>query len=465
MNIALSTDMNLIFGVVHAEDDIVFKDDEESASSQVDTDYLWVGMEWLPSKTARGRLTLSWLDFEREKIQGSFEMEDEDEDKGGVLDHRQDIQRLAIRNDYSMLYAGKFLELGRQAEYNKGKYRHKSLIDRGELADIIGTQREVKRDIYLKPDGWSGGVYLQAEWEVTPRFLVQPSLRWDYQNYYLDSGSEQQFSPRLGLAYELNEETRLRLSLGRFHQPESIQELQVLDGVTRFFPPQYPDQVVAGLEWQRDKFRFVGELYYKRYDKQKGRFENMFNPFVLLPEMEPDRVGLLPSKALAQGLDLDLRYEFLPHMSGSFRYSYMDADDRINGRWIPRRWSQQHTVNAGIIWQKDTFSLSLALTWHSGWRSSQLPPVVPEDRVIPIESVLNNVELSDYFSLDVSARKFWEIGRTRLQIYADISNLTDRSNAAGIDYDVEEIDGGFALIPDHENLLKRVPSVGITLSF
>ena len=227
----------------------------------------------------------------------------------------------------------------------------------------------------------------------------------------------------------------------------------------------FSDQVVAGLEWQRDKFRFVGELYYKRYDKQKGRFENMFNPFVLLPEMEPDRVGLLPSKALAQGLDLDLRYEFLPHMSGSFRYSYMDADDRINGKWIPRRWSQQHTVNAGVIWQKDTYSLSLALTWHSGWRSTQLPPVVPEDTVIPVEAVLNNVELDDYFSLDISARKFWEIGRTRLQIYADISNLTDHSNAAGFDYDLEEIDGGFALIPDHENLLKRVPSVGITLSF
>jgi len=465
INIAMSNTMNLTFGAVHAEDDVLFEDEEERASSQIDTDYAWMGIDWLPSDTLRSRLTLSWLDFQREKLLGSFEIDEEDEDKGGVLDHRQDVQRVAVRNDYAAIVKGQFLEFGWQAEYNKGEYRHMSRIDRGELADIIGTEREVARDIHLKPKGWSGGTYIQAEWDITPRFLLQPSLRWDYQDYYLDGGSEQQISPRLGMAYELTDETRLRLSLGRFYQPESIQELQVLDGITHFFPPQHSDQVVAGLEWQLQRLRFVGELYYKRYDEQKGRFENMFNPFVLLPEMEPDRVGLLPSKALAQGLDLDFKYEFLPELNGHFRYSYMEADDRINGEWIPRRWSQQNTVNAGLVWQKDSFSLSLAITWHSGWRSSELPTFVPEDTVIPLERSLNNVELKDYFSLDIGARKYWDIGRTRLQVYADISNLTDRSNAAGIDYDLEEVEGGYELIQDHENLLKRVPSVGITLSF
>ena len=87
--------------------------------------------------------------------------------------------------------------------------------------------------------------------------------------------------------------------------------------------------------------------------------------------------------------------------------------------------------------------------------------------MVPIEDVLNNAELRNYFSLDVSARYGWVIGRTYLQVYADISNITDRQNQAGIDYDIDEEQdpGGFVITPDRETLLGRVSSVGITLSF
>ena len=94
-----------------------------------------------------------------------------------------------------------------------------------------------------------------------------------------------------------------------------------------------------------------------------------------------------------------------------------------------------------------------------------MPAFVEEDVVIPVESVLNNTELSDYVSLDVSARKHWKFTRHQIEIYADIVNITDHKNQAGIDYDVEEVDGGFELTPDSETLLGRVPSIGITLSF
>jgi len=464
MNIEISTHTTVAMGAVYGKDDIEFEDEEELASSQIRTHYFWAAVDWVPSDVLKSSVTFSWLDFTRDKRQGSFEDEDEEE-KGGVLHHQQDIQRFALRNDFTTYYLGQFLEMGWQAEYNRGEYDHRSVIDRGELADILDTQREVDRDIHLNPRGWSGGAYAQIEWQLTPQWILQPSLRVDYQNYYLDRGSEYQLSPRLGVAWDLNLDTRLRLSVGRFSQPEGIAELQVLDGVTQFFPPQQSDQVIAGLEWQHGDLRFVGELYYKHYGDQKGRFENMFNPFVLLPEMEPDRVAIFPQKAIALGVDLDVRYQFSAPLSGQLRYSYMKAEDQLNGQWVARRWSQRHTIKAGLVWQGDSYSVSAALTWHSGWHSSQLPEIIPEGTVIPVESVLNNVELNDYFSLDISARKTWTFSRAQLQIYADISNVTDRGNQAGIDYDVEEEGDFILLIPDHETLLKRVPSIGITLSF
>jgi hypothetical protein len=466
MNIALSELSTLALGGVYSEDDIEFSDEEEVASSQVETWYLWANLDTVSKQGVRNTLSLSYIDFQRRKMQASFDIEE----KGGVLDHRQDVERFSLRHDVSWLKGQRVLEFGWQAEYSEGNYRHISSIDRGDLADILATERIVERNITQRPDGLSGGAYIAAEWEIASGLLLQPSLRWDFQNYYLQRDLEQQLSPRLGMAYDLNEATRLRLSLGRFNQPEGIQELQVLDGIERFFKPQQSDQVIAGLEWERNDVEFVGEIYYKRYRNQKGRFENMFNPFVLLPEMEPDRVGLDPDKASAYGLDLDLKYSFLPALTGQLRYSHMHAEDHLEGKWIDRRWSQQHTVNAILIWQKESYTLSAAITWHSGWRSTRLPPVVPEGDVIPVPEVLNNTLLRDYYSLDISARKSWRIGKTLLQVYADISNVSNRSNEAGIDWDVDELedDNGdtfFLLSPDSETLLKRVPSVGITLSF
>jgi len=257
----------------------------------------------------------------------------------------------------------------------------------------------------------------------------------------------------------------LRINVGRFHQPEGIHELQVLDGVTRFFKPQVSDQVLAGVEWHNESVRIVGEIYYKWYSNPKGRFENMFNPFSLLPEMEPDRVGIYPDKASAGGLDIDASLQMSENMTGNISYSYMDAEDKISGRWVNRRWSQRNTVNTGISWKKDSLSVSLAATWHSGWHSTKLPQVVDEGTVIPVESVLNNTELQQYFSLDFSTKKSWDYDRAALQIYADISNITDRSNQAGIDFDVLEVSGGYKIFPDQETLLGRVISLGITLSF
>jgi hypothetical protein len=82
-----------------------------------------------------------------------------------------------------------------------------------------------------------------------------------------------------------------------------------------------------------------------------------------------------------------------------------------------------------------------------------------------VPSVLNNTDLRDYFSIDVGARKSWEMGPTRLQVYADISNLSGRHNQAGIDFDIQDVPGGYAITPDQETLLGRVISLGIIFSF
>ena len=461
----VSPGLRLDGGLAYTEDDIVFEDTGERASSQIDSWYGWLRADKAFSESLQTSLSLSLVDFQRHKRLVNAELEDDPEAEISSLDYRQEVRRFNLRNDFRWSRAGAFHEFGWQLYHNEARYDNLSVIDRGDLADIIGTVRFVERDIQLSPRGWSGGAYWAGEWSFGNGWHVQPGLRWDWQDYYLESGPDHQLAPRIGIARDLDDRTRLRLSIGRFYQPEGIQELQVLDGIERFYEPQRSNQAVFGLEHGGNRWRLVLEAYYKDYQNPKGRFENVFNPFVLLPEMESDRLGLLPKEATAYGADLDFEFELSPGLTTQFRYSFMQAEDRLEGRRVDRRWSQQHTVNAGITWQRDAFSLSAALLWHSGWRSTLLPGFVPEDEPLDILAYLNNVELREHFAIDISARYRWQFPRAKVEIFADIGNVTDRLNEAGIDFDEEEVEGGYLLEPDQETLLGRIPSIGIIVSF
>ena len=133
----------------------------------------------------------------------------------------------------------------------------------------------------------------------------------------------------------------------------------------------------------------------------------------------------------------------------------------------PRRWSQTHTVNSSLVWQKGDYTIAAAMTWHSGWRTSHLEAEYDEGTVLPIESVLNNRKLGTYFSFDISVRKHWDVGVVRVELFGNITNIGDRKNRAGIDYDIEESEDEETLVltPDPEFLPGLITSIGISLSF
>ena len=152
-------------------------------------------------------------------------------------------------------------------------------------------------------------------------------------------------------------------------------------------------------------------------------------------------------------------------LSATLRYSYMDTDDRINGIWVPRRWSQRHTVNGIVAWERESYTLAAALTWHTGWRTSVPPGSIGVGETLPIETVLNNTESREYFSVDLSASKTWSLGGSTLTLFADLTNSLDRNNVAGIDYDIEVEDGEFMFEPDNETLFPLIPSIGFVIAF
>lgn len=455
-------DQQLSFGLFLTSDDVRLTEDETVAESQVDSRYFWGRLDWRHSNTLSSSHALAYTGSNRRK--GQFDLDD-DSGAGGFLDHSVDLWKLRASSDAHYLGPRWRMEFGGHVEFARAHYDSAALIDRGLLGQILDGSAIDQHDIHEDPDGWSGSLYWGGELALTDRLTIQPGLRWDTQGFDPE-GANDHLSPRLGVRYRPAAGVTLRLDAGRYRQPQEIQELQAADGVSRYTQPQSADHFIAGIHWQTNSgWEFQGDLYRKHYHETRLRFENVYNPFVLIPEIEPDRVRLEPDRARARGVDAEVRYRWSDPASLTLRYGYLDAEDRIDGQWLPRRWSQRHTATAIAQWQGPRTTASIAVTWHSGWRGAAVPESLPAGATLDITDVLSGAELDDYLSIDIGLRRTWTLRRLTVTGFAGVTNLTDRDNVAGIEYDPEQEDGEITFDESVEYVLPRIPSIGVLIAF
>lgn len=459
----ISHDTDLAAGTLITRDDISVRDDTQTAESRVDNRYLWFRLDHrLTDRISNQSLfTLSWSDRSR-KLRDPLEDEDE---IAGFLDYDQNVRKYDLRTDFSYEQGETLMEFGVEASWAKSRYDSTSIADRGDLGELLYGTPFQSFDIETNPSGWSGGAYWAGEFRILEGLYVLPGIRWDVQDYY-DFGSTDHASPRLGLRYEPTEALTLRADVGRYHQPEAIHELPAADGRATFSKPQRSDHFIFGLEWLIGQgWELRVDLYRKDYEQTKLRYENMFNPFVMIPELEADRVALDPNRARARGIDVEIRKQVTDGLSAVVRYGYMNAKDRFSDDWVTRRWSQRNTVVTMLAWQRETFSLAAAVTWHSGWHGGTPPAEVPEGDTLSVEDIVGNTELREYFSIDLSASRTWQFPRAAVTLFADVTNVLDRNNVAGVDWDATEEDGVYSFEQTSDLLLPLIPSAGILITF
>ena len=155
-------------------------------------------------------------------------------------------------------------------------------------------------------------------------------------------------SARASISPGARRATRLRASWGRYQQFQGIDELQVEDGVEEFSPAQSADHRILGVE--RDfaaGYTLRVEAYRKDYSDLRTRFESLYDPLSLVPELRWDRVAIAPSSAQAEGVELLLTrgrssLERLVQLRVVARHRRSDGGDR-------RSWDQTHTVNRAYL--------------------------------------------------------------------------------------------------------------------
>lgn len=471
----ISPNASLSFNALYSNDrvEIVLEQNPaelERVTSDTGNAQFWLRLDNRWSDELSSRTVLSAVSFSNFR---HGQLGDMHKFVGSVSDQR-DVREAGFRQDFTLNLADRHLvQWGLNAEFSDAVYDYSSNADYyGLMALYQGQAASVSSAATAAPDGASYSLYVADRWKLSARSLLEWGLRWDDQTY-TGNASDSQLSPRLSFLRAVGRDTELRVSWGRYQQSQRIDELQIEDGITHFWPAQRADHLIVGLRHLiRDKLALRIEAFRKDMWRVRPRFENLYDPLALIPELMPDRVRLDPARARARGLEISLE-ESEGAMNWWATYVWSRVTDRIDGVDQLRSWDQRHGFQGGISWSNSTWDLSAVANIHSGWPTTRLSWIENgvDARGAPLFVAIPGPRNVDRFptfaSFDVRASRKWKLARSSLTAFLEISNLANRRNVCCRDYDLEIDDatGEEYFASDVDHWLPRLPAIGVLWEF
>ena len=444
-------------------------DEREQSKSDTRNVQTWVRLDNQWSDELQSTTILSFSSLENSR--NAF-TSDEEKFVSSVRD-RRDIEEIVFRQDWTWDASDRHrIHWGLEFERAEAEYDYASDVTYFELSEIIaGTDETQIRNSVVTPEADSFSLYIADKWRIHERTILEYGLRWDTQTFTTDT-SDSQLSPRISLVHALNSGTDIRASWGRYHQSQRIDELQVEDGVTRFWPAQKADHVIVG--WHQrldDRYALRVEAFHKSMDRLRPRYENLFDPFALIPELAPDRIEIAPTHASASGLEISLRYDGPQGLDWWASYSLSKSQDKIDGRYELRSWDQRHALIAGLSWSSENWEAAVIASVHSGWPKTPLALIetIDEDGELEFEPSIgprNSDRYPFFATIDARVSRAFDVGRGTLTAFLEVSNITNRRNVCCSDYDLEEDENGNEFLAFSEDYwLPIVPAIGVLWEF
>ena len=446
------------------------------------TTYGWLTHQSLPGKRLLVETTGSWAEIERQR--GGTGRDEE----GGfdLRDHRH-LQVLALTQTWSLQLAPRHaLRAGLEARRYNAFFDYSNEL---EPEIVILAPFASPRSTAHRFDGSLRGEHLGlwasdlVSWR--DRLTAELGVRYDRHTATRDD----LLSPRVNLAWRWGERSVVRAAWGRFFQSQRPYELQVEDGESALQTAERSEHWVFGCETLLTPSR-LGleavrvELFRRRIEDPRPRYESLLEPLNFFPEIEPDRVRIAPKRSTAQGLELLLRGSRGARFDWWLAYSYARAEDRLAGEKVPRALDQPHTLGLDLNYRLTRqWNLNLAWRYHTGWPTTPVEarfvddPEEPEDPEDPedpgdlkerrLEAVfgpLNSERFPPYHRLDLRASRRWDLRAGRLTFFVDIQNLYNRRNRSGFSVINLDEDAGRVIL-EEERWPGVFPSAGITWEF
>jgi outer membrane receptor protein involved in Fe transport len=223
--------------------------------------------------------------------------------------------------------------------------------------------------------GHTGGVYLQDEWKPFEGLTINYGARYDRVNTVVN---EQQFSPRLGMVYELTAATRVHLGYARYFTPPPTEKIDVtsiekFQNTTNALPSDANTAVSsershyfdAGIDHTvSDHFTVGLDAYYRQVKnlQDEGQFGNalIFSAFnyaegriygvEFTTSYHTDHVSAYTNLAYSSAKGREI-------VTGQFNFD-PDELDYIATHWVHLDHEQRWAGSAGLSykWAATTFS-------------------------------------------------------------------------------------------------------------
>lgn len=265
---------------------------------------------------------------------------------------------------------------------------------------------------------------------------AEVGARYDHNS----ASGESYASPRFNLAWGPSKGHLFRLAWGWFYQSQRPNELQVEDGETRLARAEKAEHRIVGYEHRGDRgATFRAEAYQRRFSHTRVRFENLFDPIVLFPELTDGRVRIAPERGRAQGIELGYRSAEHGPLSWWLSYAFSSINEDLGDRIVRRGNDQPHALRADLNYRpRDGWGLHAVWLYHTGWPATRVTGrfVSGPDGTLRVEPVLgpfHGGRLPAYHRLDMRLSRTWTLQRGRFTGYLEVQNLYDRENVRGFD--------------------------------
>ena len=438
-------------------------DQEENAQAEYRDSYYWVRMDFGDSDGLGGRMLVARTELGSDRV-GSTDLPGIA--SGSLSDERDFIINSIQADGWWRPGERSVLQAGAEWRQMSGAYRYTDNADFELLFLTPGapTTPSRSRSILVRPSGHQAGAYVNWRFEPTRTLTTDLGMRWDHESLAAQDGSHA--SPRAALMWRPREDTRLRFSWGRYFQAQGIDELHASDGEQSYSPAQLATHLVASIEHDlTPALTLRAEAYRKEYQNPLPRYELLMNTLVVLPELKPDRIRIAPDSAEAEGAEISLNYD-AGALSGWLSFSASQVYDRVDGQRIPRRWDQRNYASGGLSWRGARWEASIAATWHTGWRTTELELATLDPFPLVNVGERNALRLSDFASIDMRVARRFDLGTAgELTAFVEINNLVNNRNECCVEYQIEEEFDPDVLDVQVQNSLPLIPSIGLLWKF
>jgi hypothetical protein len=244
-----------------------------------------------------------------------------------------------------------------------------------------------------------------------------------------------------------------------------LHELQIADGDTLFHPAQDAEHRILGFEHRLlDRIDLRVEGFQRFTENPFPEYRNLVDAVEAVWEEGPgDRVGVFPEKSRSQGMEFLARGPLGSRVAWSASYAYSKAEDRVDGRWIPRPHDQRHTTHLHLsVRPSANWTVSTAWQSRTGWPASEqvyeIVTLATGDPVVKNTfGELNGVRLPDYRRLDVRVSRRFDTSKGRLFVNLDLFNALGRENPQALDYDLFWFDAYRRSYEAGKNIDEQIP--------